>query len=246
MLKGKCAVVTGATRGIGRAIAIKLASLGADIVVNYRSSIEEANTLKEELAALGAEVLLVKADVSIEEEAKNLIEKAKDNFGKVDILVNNAGIVKDGLILRMKKEDFDQVVDVNLKGTFNCMRYVAPIMVKQKRGKIINISSIVGIIGNAGQVNYAASKAGVIAMTKSIAKELGSRGIQVNAIAPGYINTSMTESLNEKIKDEMLKMIPLKRFGMPEDVAKAVGFLASEDSDYITGQVIKVDGGMVM
>lgn len=246
MLKGKCAVVTGATRGIGRAIAIRLASLGADIVVNYRSSIEEANTLKEELSALGAEVLLVKADVSIEEEAKNLIEKAKDNFGKVDILVNNAGIVKDGLILRMKKEDFDQVVDVNLKGTFNCMRYVAPIMVKQRSGKIINISSIVGIIGNAGQVNYAASKAGVIAMTKSIAKELGSRGVQVNAIAPGYINTSMTESLNQKVKDEMLKMIPLKRFGMPEDVAKAVGFLASEDSDYITGQVIKVDGGMVM
>ena len=246
MLKGKCAVVTGATRGIGRAIAIRLASLGADIVVNYRSSIEEANTLKEELSALGAKVLLVKADVSIEEEAKNLIEKAKDNFGKVDILVNNAGIVKDGLILRMKKEDFDQVVDVNLKGTFNCMRYVAPIMVKQRSGKIINISSIVGIIGNAGQVNYAASKAGVIAMTKSIAKELGSRGIQVNAIAPGYINTSMTESLNQKVKDEMLNMIPLKRFGMPEDVAKAVGFLASEDSDYITGQVIKVDGGMVM
>lgn len=246
MLKGKCAVVTGATRGIGRAIAIRLASLGADIVVNYRSSIEEANTLKEELSALGAEVLLVKADVSIEEEAKNLIEKAKDNFGKVDILVNNAGIVKDGLILRMKKEDFDQVVDVNLKGTFNCMRYVAPIMVKQRSGKIINISSIVGIIGNAGQVNYAASKAGVIAMTKSIAKELGSRGVQVNAIAPGYINTSMTESLNQKVKDEMLKIIPLKRFGMPEDVAKAVGFLASEDSDYITGQVIKVDGGMVM
>ena len=246
MLKGKCAVVTGATRGIGRAIVTRLASLGADIVVNYRSSIEEANTLKEELSALGIKVLLVKADVSIEEEAKNLIEKAKDNFGKVDILVNNAGIVKDGLILRMKKEDFDQVVDVNLKGTFNCMRYVAPIMVKQRSGKIINISSIVGIIGNAGQVNYAASKAGVIAMTKSIAKELGSRGIQVNAIAPGYINTSMTESLNQKVKDEMLKMIPLKRFGMPEDVAKAVGFLASEDSDYITGQVIKVDGGMVM
>lgn len=246
MLKGKCAVVTGATRGIGRAIVTRLASLGADIVVNYRSSIEEANTLKEELSALGIKVLLVKADVSIEEEAKNLIEKAKDNFGKVDILVNNAGIVKDGLILRMKKEDFDQVVDVNLKGTFNCMRYVAPIMVKQRSGKIINISSIVGIIGNAGQVNYAASKAGVIAMTKSIAKELGSRGVQVNAIAPGYINTSMTESLNQKVKDEMLKMIPLKRFGMPEDVAKAVGFLASEDSDYITGQVIKVDGGMVM
>lgn len=246
MLKGKCAVVTGATRGIGRAIVTRLASLGADIVVNYRSSIEEANTLKEELSALGAKVLLVKADVSIEEEAKNLIEKAKENFGKVDILVNNAGIVKDGLILRMKKEDFDQVVDVNLKGTFNCMRYVAPIMVKQRSGKIINISSIVGIIGNAGQVNYAASKAGVIAMTKSIAKELGSRGVQVNAIAPGYINTSMTESLNQKVKDEMLKMIPLKRFGMPEDVAKAVGFLASEDSDYITGQVIKVDGGMVM
>lgn len=246
MLNGNCAVVTGATKGIGRAIAVKLASLGADIVINYRSSLEEAERLKEEIEDLGVKTLLVKADVSIAEEAENLINEAKKCFGKVDILVNNAGIVKDNLILRMKMEDFSKVVDVNLKGTFNCLKYVSPIMLRQKKGKIINISSVVGIVGNAGQVNYAASKAGVIGMTKSLAKELGSRGIQVNAVAPGYINTAMTQGLNEKVKDEMLKVIPLKKFGEPEDVAKVVGFLASEDADYVTGQVIHVDGGMVM
>ena len=246
MLNGNCAVVTGATKGIGRAIAVKLASLGADIVINYRSSLEEAERLKEEIENLGVKTLLVKADVSIAEEAENLINEAKKCFGKVDILVNNAGIVKDNLILRMKMEDFSKVVDVNLKGTFNCLKYVSPIMLRQKKGKIINISSVVGIVGNAGQVNYAASKAGVIGMTKSLAKELGSRGIQVNAVATGYINTAMTQGLNEKVKDEMLKVIPLKKFGEPEDVAKVVGFLASEDADYVTGQVIHVDGGMVM
>ena len=246
MLNGNCAVVTGATKGIGRAIAVKLASLGADIVINYRSSLEEAERLKEEIENPGVKTLLVKADVSIAEEAENLINEAKKCFGKVDILVNNAGIVKDNLILRMKMEDFSKVVDVNLKGTFNCLKYVSPIMLRQKKGKIINISSVVGIVGNAGQVNYAASKAGVIGMTKSLAKELGSRGIQVNAVAPGYINTAMTQGLNEKVKDEMLKVIPLKKFGEPEDVAKVVGFLASEDADYVTGQVIHVDGGMVM
>ena len=246
MLNGNCAVVTGATKGIGRAIAVKLASLGADIVINYRSSLEEAERLKEEIENLGVKTLLVKADVSIAEEAENLINEAKKCFGKVDILVNNAGIVKDNLILRMKMEDFSKVVDVNLKGTFNCLKYVSPIMLRQKKGKIINISSVVGIVGTAGQVNYAASKAGVIGMTKSLAKELGSRGIQVNAVAPGYINTAMTQGLNEKVKDEMLKVIPLKKFGEPEDVAKVVGFLASEDADYVTGQVIHVDGGMVM
>lgn len=246
MLKGNCAVVTGATKGIGRAIALKLASLGADIVINYRSSIEEAEDLKQEIENLGVKTLLVKADVSVAEEAESLINEAKKCFGKVDILVNNAGIVKDNLILRMKMEDFNKVIDVNLKGTFNCLKYVSPIMLRQKSGKIINISSVVGIVGNAGQVNYAASKAGVIGMTKSLAKELGSRGIQVNAVAPGYINTAMTECFNEKIKDEMLKVIPLKKFGEPEDVAKVVGFLASDDADYITGQVIHVDGGMVM
>ena len=192
MLNGNCAVVTGATKGIGRAIAVKLASLGADIVINYRSSLEEAERLKEEIENLGVKTLLVKADVSIAEEAENLINEAKKCFGKVDILVNNAGIVKDNLILRMKMEDFSKVVDVNLKGTFNCLKYVSPIMLRQKKGKIINISSVVGIVGNVGQVNYAASKAGVIGMTKSLAKELGSRGIQVNAVAPGYINTAMT------------------------------------------------------
>ena len=246
MLNGNCAVVNGATKGIGRANAVQLASFGADIVIKYRSSVEEAERLKADIENLGVKTLLVKADVSIAEEAENLRHEAKKCIGKVDILVNNAGIVKDNLILRMKMEDFSKVVDVNLKGTFNCLKYVSPIMLRQKKGKIINISSVVGIVGNAGQVNYAASKAGVIGMTKSLAKELGSRGIQVNAVAPGYINTAMTQGLNEKVKDEMLKVIPLKKFGEPEDVAKVVGFLASEDADYVTGQVIHVDGGMVM
>lgn len=177
---------------------------------------------------------------------KRLIDETKKNFGKIDILVNNAGIVKDNLIVRMKKEDFDKVIDVNLKGTFNCMKQVTPIMIKQRQGKIINMSSVIGLVGNAGQSNYAAAKAGIIAMTKSLAKELGGRNIQINAVAPGFIDTAMTEGLSDKVKEEALKQIPLKKFGKPEDVAKAVAFLASEDADYITGQVIHVDGGMVM
>lgn len=246
MLKGRCAIVTGATRGIGKAIAIKLASLGADIVINYRKSEEEAKEVQKEIDSLGVKSLLVQADISIEEDAKRLIDEAKKNFGKIDILVNNAGIVKDNLIVRMKKEDFDKVIDVNLKGTFNCMKQVTPIMMKQRQGKIINMSSVIGLVGNAGQSNYAAAKAGIIAMTKSLAKELGGRNIQINAVAPGFIDTAMTEGLSDKVKEEALKQIPLKKFGKPEDVAKAVAFLASEDADYITGQVIHVDGGMVM
>ena len=246
MLKGKCAIVTGAAKGIGKAIALKLASLGANIVLNYRSSEEKAIETENEIKAFGVEVLRVKGDISNISDVENLIKSAKEKFGKIDIMVNNAGITKDTLILRMKEEDFNSVIDVNLKGVFNCLKTITPVMVKQREGKIINLSSVVGIAGNAGQVNYAASKAGVIGMTKSLAKEIGARGITVNAVAPGFIETDMTEVLGEKFKEETKKAIPLKRLGKPEDVANVVAFLASEDANYITGQVIQVDGGMVM
>ncbi|MCX0397513.1 3-oxoacyl-[acyl-carrier-protein] reductase [Clostridium perfringens] len=246
MLKDKVAIVTGGTRGIGRAIALKLADYGANIVINYRNSDKEAEELKAILEEKGVKVLTVKCDISNFEDSKNLMDKCKEVFGKIDILVNNAGITKDTLIMRMKEEDFDNVIDVNLKGTFNCAKHASAIMLKQRFGKIINMTSVVGIAGNAGQVNYAASKAGVIGLTKSLAKELGSRGITVNAVAPGFINTDMTASLSEKVKEEASKNIPLKRLGDPEDVANLVGFLASDAANYITGQVINVDGGMVM
>lgn len=246
MLKGKCAIVTGAAKGIGKAIALKLASLGANIVLNYRSSEDKAIELENELKELGVEVLRVKGDISKLADVENLINKAKERFGSIDIMVNNAGITKDTLLLRMKEEDFDSVIDVNLKGVFNCLKTITPIMVKQKHGKIVNLSSVVGIVGNAGQVNYAASKAGVIGMTKSLAKEIGARGITVNAVAPGFIETDMTEVLGDKLKDEAKKGIPLRRLGTPEDVAEVVAFLSSDSSNYITGQVINVDGGMVM
>lgn len=246
MLSGKCAVITGATRGIGREIALKYASLGANIVINYRSSDAEAVELKNELEKLGVNTLIVKADVSDFEQASNLINEAKNAFGRIDILVNNAGITKDTLIIRMTEEDFDKVIEVNLKGAFNCLRAVSPIMLKQKSGKIINMSSVVGVLGNPGQVNYCASKAGVIGMTKSLARELGSRNINVNAIAPGFIDTDMTKVLSDEQKKSMLSQVPLKRLGSTEDVANLAAFLASDQSNYITGQVISVDGGMAM
>lgn len=246
IMKGKVAVVTGASRGIGRAIALELASKGADIVLNYRNDSSSMESIENEIKDLGSRVISVKADVSIFKDAENLIKKAAEEMGTVDILVNNAGITKDGLILRMKEEDFDKVINVNLKGAFNCIKNVIPVMLRKRSGKIVNISSVVGITGNAGQANYSAAKAGIIGLTKSTARELASRGINVNAVAPGFIKTSMTDVLSDKVKQGILSGIPLNKIGESKDVAKAVSFLASEDSNYITGQVINIDGGMVM
>lgn len=244
MLKGKTAVVTGASRGIGRAIALKLAGQGANVVVNYVRSKEEAVQLVRELESLGTKALAVLADVSVYSEAENLISRAKKEFGTVDILVNNAGITKDGLIMRMSEEDFDRVIQVNLKGAFNCSRHAVPYMLKQRKGRIINITSVVGLLGNAGQANYAAAKAGLIGLTKSLAKEIGSRGITVNAIAPGFIETDMTAGLPDQTKEAVRESIALKKLGKPENIADAVVFLAGDTGEYITGQIISVDGGM--
>lgn len=244
MLKGKTAIVTGASRGIGRAIALKLAEQGANIVVNYVNSKDQAESLVTEIEKLGVRVLAIQSDVSLFNEAEHLIGTAKEKFGTVDILVNNAGITRDTLIMRMSEEDFDRIIEVNLKGVFNCSRHTVPIMVKQRSGRIINITSVVGIVGNAGQANYAAAKAGMIGLTKSLAKEIGSRGITVNAVAPGFIETDMTSGLPDKIKEAAKENIALKKFGKPENVADTVCFLASDMGEYITGQVISVDGGM--
>lgn len=246
MLENKTALITGASRGIGRAIALKYASLGADIVINYNSNINSANDLAQEIQNMGRKALIVSGDVSVFEDTKAMMEKAKELNGTIDILVNNAGITRDGLLLRMKEEDFDKVISVNLKGAFNCCKNVIPLMIKQKSGRIINVASVVGITGNAGQSNYAAAKAGIIGFTKSLAKEVASRNITVNAIAPGFISTDMTKILNDKVKDVILNSIPIRRFGEGEDVANLAAFLASELSGYITGQIINVDGGMVM
>lgn len=246
MLKNKNAVITGATRGIGREIAITLAKNGANIAINYRKENEDLNSLVNELKELGVDVFTKKCDVSNGEEVEEFINESKLSLGSIDILVNNAGITKDGLILRMKENDFDSVIDVNLKGVFNTTKAVSGIMMKQRYGKIINISSVVGLSGNAGQCNYAASKAGVIGFSKSIARELATRNVNVNVVAPGYINTDMTKDLPEKIKENIIQSIPMKKIGEPKEVANLVLFLASELSDYITGQVISVDGGMVM
>ncbi|NEZ47628.1 3-oxoacyl-[acyl-carrier-protein] reductase [Clostridium niameyense] len=245
-LEGQTAIVTGASRGIGKAIAIKLASLGANLVLNYRKSSKEIENVASDIEKFGVKTLIVQGDISSFEETKIIIEKAVEEFKAIDILVNNAGITRDSLMLRMGEEDFDRVINVNLKGTFNCIKHVTPIMLKQKSGRIINISSVVGLVGNPGQCNYAASKSGVIGITKSLAKELGSRGITVNAVAPGYIKTDMTEVLSDRIKESIKGTIPLKKLGNPEDIAETVAFLSSTGASYITGQVINVDGGMVM
>ncbi|WP_246940036.1 3-oxoacyl-[acyl-carrier-protein] reductase [Bacillus pinisoli] len=246
MLTGKVALVTGASRGIGRAIAIELASKGANVAVNYAGSEAKANEVVDAIKALGREAIAIQADVSNGEAVTNMIKEVIGSFGSLDILVNNAGITRDNLLMRMKDEEWDAVINTNLKGVYQCTKGVTRQMMKQRSGKIINIASIVGVSGNPGQANYVAAKAGVIGLTKTVAKELSSRNINVNAIAPGFISTDMTDELPEDVKNEMLKQIPLARFGEPEDIAKVVSFLASEDSKYMTGQTLHVDGGMVM
>ena len=246
MGENKVALVTGAARGIGKQIALTLAENGYDISVNYRTKSDDLDELKVEIEKYGVRCALVQGDVSKFEEAENMVKQTLAELGKIDVLVNNAGITKDGLLMRMSEEDFTNVVDINLVGTFNVTRNVIPLMVKQKSGRIISISSVVGVAGNAGQTNYSASKAGIIGFTKSLAREVASRNILVNAIAPGFIATDMTNVLSDNIKESINNQIPLKKMGTAEDVAKVVKFLASEDSSYITGQVIHVDGGMIM
>lgn len=242
--ENKIVLVTGAGRGIGASIAKRFASEGAEVIVNYSGNDEAAQKTVDEITATGGQAQKYKCSVNDSESVKVMIDEIIKKFGRIDILVNNAGITKDGLMLRMTDEDFDRVIDVNLKGTFNCTKYVSKYMLKQKSGKIINISSVVGLSGNAGQVNYSASKAGIIGITKSAAKELSSRGITVNAVAPGYVDTDMTKVLSDNIRNEIPKNIPLQRMGNVEDISNCVAFLASEDASYITGQVISVDGGM--
>lgn len=244
MLKNKIVLITGAGRGIGRAIAIALAKEGAEVVINYNGSEERAKEVKQTIEENGGKASIYKCNVSDFAACETMIKDIVKEYGHLDILVNNAGITKDGLIMKMKEEDFDSVLNVNLKGTFNTIRHSARQMLKQRSGKIINISSVSGILGNVGQANYAASKAGVIGLTKTMARELGSRGITVNAIAPGFVDTEMTEVLSEEIRENACKQIILGRFGKPEDIANTAVFLASDKADYITGQVISVDGGM--
>lgn len=246
MLTGKTALVTGASRGIGRAIALELAKHGANVAVNYAGNEAKAQEVVEEIEQLGKRAIKIQADVSNEENVKSMVKEVIQTFGSVDILVNNAGITKDNLLMRMKVEDFNGVIQTNLTGAFICTKAVTRQMMKQKSGRIINVASIVGVSGNAGQANYTAAKAGVIGLTKTTAKELASRNILVNAVAPGFIATDMTDQLPEEQRAGMLELIPLERLGEPEDVAKAVRFLASDDASYITGQTIHIDGGMVM
>ena len=245
-LEGKKALVTGASRGIGRAIALALAEAGADVAINYAGSAQAAAETAAAVEALGRKALLVQADVGKSDAFEAMVGQVLEVFGSLDILVNNAGITRDNLIMRMKEEDFDQVIETNLKGVFNGIKAVARPMMKQRSGRIINISSVVGSIGNAGQANYAAAKAGVIGLTKSAARELASRGITVNCVAPGFIETDMTDKLSDDIKTQMAGQIPLARFGQTAEIASVVRFLASDAASYITGQTIHVDGGMYM
>lgn len=242
----KTALITGATRGIGKQIALTLAQNGYDIAINYRTENDALKETKKQIEEKGVKCLTVQGDVSNFEDCEKFVKEIIEEYGKIDVLVNNAGITKDTLLMRMKKEDFEDVIDTNLVGTFNVTKNVISHMMKARSGRIINISSVVGVAGNAGQTNYSASKAGIIGFTKSLAKEVGSRGILVNAVAPGFIETGMTDVLKEEIKEEIAKSIPLKRIGTTQDVANLVKFLAGEDSTYITGQVINVDGGMIM
>ena len=246
LLDGKCALVTGASRGIGRAVALKLASEGAKVALNFAGNEAAADAVKQEIEAAGGEAILVKADVANEAAVQDMVQKTADAFGRIDILVNNAGITRDGLLARMKEEDWDAVLSTNLKGVFLTTKAAAKLMMKQRAGRIVNMASVVGVTGNAGQANYSAAKAGVIGFTKTIAKELASRGITANAVAPGFIDTDMTAGLPDKAKEAALSGIPLGRMGTPEDIAAAVLFLVSDQASYITGQVLNVDGGMVM
>lgn len=246
MLQGKVALVTGASRGIGRAIALELAKQGAKIAVNYAGSEQKAEEVVNAIKDLGSDAVKIKANVSDEADVKQMMKQIVSEFGSLDILVNNAGITRDNLLMRMKEEEFDEVIQTNLKGVFLCTKGVTRQMMKQKSGRIINVASVVGISGNPGQANYVAAKAGVIGLTKTTAKELATRNILVNAVAPGFIETDMTEELTEEQRAKMLDLIPLAKLGQAEDVARVVRFLASEDANYVTGQTIQVDGGMVM
>lgn len=246
LLDGKTALVTGASRGIGRAIALCLAAEGARVAINYAGNVKAAEEVKASVEAAGGTAILCQADIADSAAVETMVADVVKEFGAIDILVNNAGITRDTLLMRMKDEDFAKVLDTNLKGVFYCTKAVSKLMMKKRSGRIINMASVVGLVGNAGQTNYAAAKAGVIGFSKSAAKELASRGITVNVVAPGFIGTDMTAGLPESVKEKMLTDIPLGRMGEPEDVANAVLFLASDQASYITGQVVNVDGGMVM
>ncbi|MGV2620021.1 3-oxoacyl-[acyl-carrier-protein] reductase [Halobacillus sp. ACCC02827] len=246
MLQDRSALVTGASRGIGKAIALELAAKGAKVAVNFAGSEDKAEAVVQEIRENGGTAIKIQANVSDADDVKRMVKTVVDEFGSLDILINNAGITKDNLLMRMKEEEFDAVIDTNLKGVFLCTKGVTRQMMKQKYGRIINVASIVGVSGNPGQANYVAAKAGVIGMTKSNAKELAARNIHVNAVAPGYIATDMTDALTDEQREQMLNLIPLSRLGEAKDVARVVRFLASEDADYMTGQTLHIDGGMVM
>lgn len=245
-LEGRVAIVTGSARGIGRAIALELGRQGCSVVVNYRSAAEQAKEVVAAIVACGSGAIAVRADVTVAEDARQLVDAASDAHGRLDILVNNAGITRDGLLLRMSEDDWDAVLDTNLKGAFHCIKAAQRTFLRQRSGRIVNIGSVVGLGGNAGQANYAAAKAGLVGLTRSLAKELGSRGITVNVVAPGFIDTDMTARLSADLLDAALGRIPLGRIGTPEDVAAAVAFLAGDAAAYITGQVLCVDGGMAL